>query len=118
MSRTMTARMTVTTARMTGKDNNNSKDDDSNDDCDDGEDNNNDGGNGNSSGGQQCNGSDGRARRIECASGGGVRGIRIGRISQRGGIIIIIRYHCVKKHITIKHSVFGTVELPNPHKFY
>ncbi len=31
---------------------------------------------------------------------------------------MIIRFHCVKKCITIKHSVFGTVELANPRKFY
>ncbi len=75
-------------ARTTGKDNNDSKDDNSKDDGDDGEDDNNDGGKGDSSGRRQHDGSDGRARRIECASRGGVRGIRIGRILRRGGIII------------------------------
>ena len=31
---------------------------------------------------------------------------------------IISRYHCVKKLIMIKHSVFGSLDLANPHKFY
>ncbi len=57
MSRTTTLRMTVTTARTTGKDNNDSKDNDSKDDnnskddSDIGEDNNYDGGNDDSGGG-------------------------------------------------------------------
>ncbi len=83
-----TVRTTATTVRKTGKDKDDSKDNNSKDDSNDVKDNNNDGSNGNSYGGRQCNGSDGRARRIECASHGGVRGIRIGRILQKGGIII------------------------------
>jgi hypothetical protein len=51
VSRMMTLRTMVTTARTTGKDDNNSKDDDSEDDGDNGKDNNNDGGNDDSSGG-------------------------------------------------------------------
>ncbi len=51
MSRTMTARMMATMARVTGKDDDDRKDNDSKDNGDDGKDDNNDGGNGDSGGG-------------------------------------------------------------------